>query len=137
MENKAKEASRDVTPREYRMYIANKPVESPRKFLDVTNKYTGVVGKHSAVELWFFRFWYKGWGIACLLARLLSSSDLLISKSEFSAVSFVEVLDLVYLLLWFVECFFFFSSRQENDRIWLANKQTSDYCSRQFCRCEV
>lgn len=98
VENKAKEASRDVTPREYRMYIANKPVESPRKFLDVTNKYTGVVGKHSAVELWFFRFWYKGWGIACLLARLLSSSNLLISKSEFSALSFVEVLDLVYLL---------------------------------------
>ncbi|CAM6051421.1 unnamed protein product [Sphagnum compactum] len=43
VENKAKEASRDVTPREYRMYIANKAVESPRKFLDVTNKYTGVV----------------------------------------------------------------------------------------------
>ncbi len=109
MENKAKEASRDVTPREYRMYIANKAVESPRKFLDVTNKYTGVVGKHSAVELcFFFVFWYKGWNIACLLARLLASSDLLISKSEFSAVSFVEVLDLVYLLVLVCRVLFFF-----------------------------
>jgi hypothetical protein len=61
----------------------------------------------------FFRFWYKGWGIACLLA----SSDLLISKSEFSAVSFVEVLDLVYLLVLVCRVFFFLSSRQENDRI--------------------
>jgi hypothetical protein len=112
VENKAKEASRDVTPREYRMYIANKAVESPRKFLDVTNKYTGVVGKHSAVELCFFSFLVQR-----LEYCLLASSDLLISKSEFSAVSFVEVLDLVYLLVLVCRVLFFFPSRQENDRI--------------------
>ncbi len=75
VENKAKEASRDVTPREYRMYIANKAVESPRKFLDVTNKYTGVVGKHSAVELWFFSFLVQRLGY-CLLACFFRSVDL-------------------------------------------------------------
>jgi hypothetical protein len=73
VENKAKEASRDVTPREYRMYIANKAVESPRKFLDVTNKYTGVVGKHSGVELCFFVFGTKA---GVLLACFFRSVDL-------------------------------------------------------------
>jgi len=38
---------------------------------------------------------------------LLASSDLLISKSEFSAVSFAEVLDLVYLLVLVCRVFFF------------------------------
>jgi hypothetical protein len=73
VENKAKEASRDVTPREYRMYIANKAVESPRKFLDVTNKYTGVVGKHSGVELCFVGFGTKA---GVLLACFIRSVDL-------------------------------------------------------------
>lgn len=41
---KAKESSQDVNPKKYSMFIASKPVDGGRKWLDVTNKYTKDVG---------------------------------------------------------------------------------------------
>lgn len=41
---KAKEASQDVNPKKYSMFLASKPVDGDRKWLDVTNKYTNDVG---------------------------------------------------------------------------------------------
>lgn len=40
---KVRESTQDPT-KKYHMFIANKPVSGSRKYLDVTNKYTGEVG---------------------------------------------------------------------------------------------
>lgn len=43
---KANENSQEsLTPKNYSMFIASKPVDSDRKWLDVTNKYTNDVGE--------------------------------------------------------------------------------------------
>lgn len=44
MVQKAKESSGDVTPKKYNIFLASKPVDGDRKWLDVTNKYTNDVG---------------------------------------------------------------------------------------------
>lgn len=42
---KANETSQEsLTPKNYSMFVAGKPVDSDRKWLDVTNKYTNDVG---------------------------------------------------------------------------------------------
>lgn len=46
--SKAKEASKQVTPKKYKMFLASVPVEGERKYLDVTNKFTGDVGNYSS-----------------------------------------------------------------------------------------
>nr|5MZ5_A Chain A, ALDH21) [Physcomitrium patens]5MZ5_B Chain B, ALDH21) [Physcomitrium patens]5MZ5_C Chain C, ALDH21) [Physcomitrium patens]5MZ5_D Chain D, ALDH21) [Physcomitrium patens]5MZ8_A Chain A, aldehyde dehydrogenase 21 [Physcomitrium patens]5MZ8_B Chain B, aldehyde dehydrogenase 21 [Physcomitrium patens]5MZ8_C Chain C, aldehyde dehydrogenase 21 [Physcomitrium patens]5MZ8_D Chain D, aldehyde dehydrogenase 21 [Physcomitrium patens]5N5S_A Chain A, Aldehyde dehydrogenase 21 (ALDH21) [Physcom len=43
MVQKAKESSGDVTPKKYNIFLASKPVDGDRKWLDVTNKYTNDV----------------------------------------------------------------------------------------------
>ena len=46
--SKAKESSHQVTPKKYKMFLASVPVEGVRKYLDVTNKFTGDVGSCSS-----------------------------------------------------------------------------------------
>lgn len=41
----AKKTSHESSPKKYSMFIASKPVNGDRKWLDVTNKYTNDVGK--------------------------------------------------------------------------------------------